>query len=155
MTLWVDGDSCPRRIRDFLNLRIPKMGLTLHYIANRPLELPEGVEQTIVPKGPEEADRYLKEKVREGDLVITKDILLAKDLLAGRVGAVLDHRGELFTPQIIKERLLKRNLTVLLDRAGIAQNRSRNYSEQLFQRFKKRLEGELKRLLREENFRKV
>jgi uncharacterized protein YaiI (UPF0178 family) len=58
---------------------------------------------------PDEADDKIVELVVAGDLVITGDIPLA-DRVVSRGAFALNHRGELFTEENVKEALAMRNL---------------------------------------------
>lgn len=60
-------------------------------------------------KGADEADNKIVELLEEGDLVITADIPLANRIISKNAHAI-DHRGELYTKDNVKQYLAIRNL---------------------------------------------
>jgi len=62
-----------------------------------------------VKLGADEADNHIVELAHEGDLVITADIPLADRLITKKAHAI-DHRGELYSVDNIKQYLAMRNL---------------------------------------------
>ena len=63
----------------------------------------------IVEQGADKADDRIVELVNKGDLVITTDIPLA-DRIVSKGATGIDHRGELYTHENIKQHLAIRNL---------------------------------------------
>ena len=80
-------------------------------IANKKINVgkSEFVEYIIVEQGADEADHKIVEMCEEGDIVITADIPLADRLVSKNVYAI-DHRGELYSKDNIKQYLAMRNL---------------------------------------------
>lgn len=67
------------------------------------------------------ADAFIKEQVGSGDLVITRDIPLAAELVElGPV--VINDRGDLYTRENVRERLSIRNFMKELRDAGLYEN---------------------------------
>ncbi len=100
MTLWVDADACPRGVRDILFRAAERRELDLVMVANSYLKTPPSkyIRSVRVASGFDAADRYIVAQAVAGDLVITADIPLAADVIAGGAAA-LNPRGELYTPR--------------------------------------------------------
>ncbi|TFG64711.1 MAG: DUF188 domain-containing protein [Spirochaetales bacterium] len=120
MKILVDGDSCPRRIRDIIVRTAQKQKLETVFVANRPLDLPESPDIRLIPVSTEKgaADIYICANAGHEDLVITRDIPLARKLLEQEV-TVINDRGTVFSMENIKERLSERNYMYELRTAGL------------------------------------
>ncbi len=71
----------------------------------------------IVEAGADEADHKIVEMVEEGDLVITADIPLADRVISKNAHAI-DHRGELYSVDNIKQYLAMRDLMEKIRESG-------------------------------------
>lgn len=120
MRIWVDADACPNVIKEILFRAAERMGVELTLVANSPLRIPRSVRiRTLqVEKGFDVADNRIVELIEKDDLVVTADIPLAAAVIAKNAHA-LNPRGELYTPDNIKERLAMRNLMDELRNAGV------------------------------------
>ena len=120
MQIWVDGDACPKVIKDILFRAAERRQIPLILVANKLLWTPPStfVRALRVPRGFDVADREIVEKVQAGDLVVTADIPLASAVI-GRGAQALDPRGVLYTEDNIHERLSVRNLMDQLRASGV------------------------------------
>jgi len=120
MHIWVDADACPGVIKDILFRAAERVRIPMTLVANNPLRIPTSpfIRTLQVPRGFDVADNEIAKRVEAGDLVITADIPLASDVI-DRGAHALDPRGELYTPDNIKERLQIRNLMDGLRGAGV------------------------------------
>ena len=120
MIIWVDADACPAVIKEILFRAAERMKITLTLVANQALHVPRSpfIKTIQVPGGFDVADKRIAEQVQPADLVITADIPLAADVIA-RGGYALNPRGELYTPENIKERLSMRNFMGELRNSGV------------------------------------
>lgn len=111
MTLFVDGDAFPNLLKPILFRAIEKRQLHTIVFANKKINIGKAdcIEYKVVALGADEADNKIVDEVQAGDLVITADIPLA-DRVISKDAHALDHRGELFTTENIKERLAVRDL---------------------------------------------
>ena len=111
MQIWVDADACPGEIKELLFSSAKRTKTKVTLVANQPMRTPrsEFVDSLLVPEGMDVADRRIVELVKPGDLVITADIPLAAEVVAGG-GQALNPRGELYTDANVGERLAIRNL---------------------------------------------
>lgn len=120
MTLFVDGDAFPNLLKPILVRSIERLNIQTYVIANKKIDLgtkSKLVEYIIVDQGADEADHRIVEMVVEGDLVITADIPLADRIISKNAHAI-DHRGELYSVDNIKQYLAMRNLMEEIRESG-------------------------------------
>jgi uncharacterized protein len=120
MHIWVDADACPGAIKEILFRAAERTGRPLTLVANQCLRVPASpwIRMIQVPGGFDEADKVIAANVRAGDLVITADIPLAAEVVAkGAQG--LSPRGELYSPENIRQLLDMRNFMDTLRSAGV------------------------------------
>ena len=111
MTLYIDGDAFPNLLKPIVLRSIERLKLPTFVISNKRISIgkSEYVTYMIVEQGADEADHRIAEMVEEGDLVITADIPLADRIISQNAHAI-DHRGELYSIDNIKQYLAMRNL---------------------------------------------
>ncbi len=111
MILYVDGDAFPNLLKPILFRAIEKLKLKTIVIANKKINIGKSncITYMVVELGADEADNKIVELLEEGDLVITADIPLADRTICKNAHAI-DHRGELYTKDNIKQYLAIRNL---------------------------------------------
>lgn len=120
MKVYVDGDAFPNLLKPILARSIERLSLQTYVIANKKISLgidSELIEYIIVEQGADEADHKIVEMVQEGDLVITADIPLADRVISKHAHAI-DHRGELYSVDNIKQYLAMRNLMEEIRESG-------------------------------------
>ena len=120
VTLFVDGDAFPNLLKPILVRSIERLSLKTYVIANKKISLGTKsplVEYIIVDQGADEADHHIVEMAKEGDLVITADIPLADRIISKNAHAI-DHRGELYSVDNIKQYLAMRNLMESIRESG-------------------------------------
>jgi uncharacterized protein len=120
MQIWVDADACPGVIKEILFRAAERLQIPMTLVANQTLRTPPSrfIRTLQVAKGFDVADNEIAKRVEAGDLVITADIPLASDVVE-RGGHALDPRGELYTPDNIRERLQMRNFMDGLRASGV------------------------------------
>ena len=111
MTLYIDGDAFPNRLKAIVFRAIERFSLTTFVISNKRIDIGKSnhITYIIVDSGVDEADQLIIEMVKEGDLIITADIPLADSVITKKAFA-LDHRGKFFSDDNIKYYLSMRNL---------------------------------------------
>jgi len=111
MTLFIDGDAFPNLLKPIVLRTIERLKLPTYVIANKRITIGESkyITYIIVDQGADVADMKIVEMVKKGDLVITADIPLADKLISKNAHAI-DHRGELYSVDNIKQYLAIRNL---------------------------------------------
>lgn len=110
-TLFIDGDALPNLLKPILVRAINRKSLQTKAISNKRIAIgnSEFIEYVIAPSGPDEADNLIIAMVKEGDLVITADIPLADEVITKKA-FVIDHSGNFYDEDNIKQALAIRNL---------------------------------------------
>ena len=118
--IWVDADACPRVIKEILYRASDRVGLPLVLVANQPLQVPRSpnIRSVQVSAGFDVADNHIVQQAQAGDLVITADIPLAAEVIAKGCIA-LNHRGDLYTEDNIRQRLSMRVFMDTLRSSGV------------------------------------
>lgn len=149
MTLHIDGDSCPRAVRDLAARAGRREGVAVVCYANRPIpfEPANPVEMVLVEATEGAADRALVTRAIPGDLALTRDIPLAAELVEAGV-AVLNDRGALYTRENIRERLSVRNFMAGLNAAGLKPESTAQYGKREWDEFVKTFDKEFMKLVR-------
>jgi len=111
LTIFVDGDAFVNLLKPILLKQIEKLAIKTVVVANKKINIGNSkhIEYIIVDAGADEADHKIVELAKEGDLVITADIPLADRIITKNAHAI-DHRGELYTKENIKQHLAMRDL---------------------------------------------
>lgn len=119
MSIWVDADACPVVIKEILFRAAERTRTVVTLVANQPLSAPrsEFIRSLQVPRGFDVADNEIVLRMQPDDLVITADIPLAAAVI-DKGGVALNPRGELYTPENVKQRLAMRNLMAELRDTG-------------------------------------
>ncbi len=119
MKLFIDGDAFPNMLKPIVLRAIEKKGLETLVFANKKIDIGKSkyVKYIVVDLGADEADNKIVDEVSKGDLVITADIPLASRVIEKEAHAI-DHRGETYTDDNIKQYLAIRNLMQSIRDAG-------------------------------------
>jgi len=120
MQIWIDADACPGVIKEILFRAAERVKVALILVANQWMRTPPSqyIRAVQVSGGFDVADNFIVQQLQPGDLVITGDIPLA-DAVIAKGGHALNPRGELYTPDNIKQRLAMRDLMEQLRSSGI------------------------------------
>jgi hypothetical protein len=120
MNMWVDADACPAVVKEILYRAAERARVALTLVSNQPLRTPPSpyIRALQVPRGFDVADNEIVRRVAPGDLVVTADIPLAAEVIE-RGGHALDPRGELYSPDTIRERLTMRDFMDSLRASGV------------------------------------
>ena len=149
MTLHIDGDSCPRAVRELAARAGRREAVPVVCYANRPIPFDPSlpVEMVIVEKTEGAADRALTARAVPGDLALTRDIPLASELVDAGV-AVLNDRGALYTAENIRERLSVRNFMAELNAVGLKPESTAQYGKREWDDFVRTFDKEFMKLVR-------
>ena len=141
MQIWVDADACPGEIKELLFRAAKRTQTRVTLVANQPLSTPRSpyIKSLLVAANLDAADRRIVELMEPGDLVITADIPLAADVVAGGAQA-LNPRGELYTDANVGERVAVRNLMDELRAGGAVTGGPASYSVKDRQAFANQLD---------------
>jgi uncharacterized protein YaiI (UPF0178 family) len=120
LKIWVDADACPKVIKEILFRAAERAEVELILVANQLLRVPASpwVRAVQVPAGFDVADNEIVRQAGAGDLVITADIPLAAEAMA-KGALALNPRGERYSEETIRERLMMRDLLDTLRASGI------------------------------------
>jgi len=118
--IWVDADACPRVIKDILFRAAERVPVQVTLVANQAIQVPGSrhIRSVQVSAGFDVADNYIVRQASPGDLVITADIPLASEVIDQGCLA-LNPRGELYTPENIRQRLNMRDFLDTLRSSGV------------------------------------
>lgn len=141
MHIWIDGDACPKAIKEVLFRAAIKRKVTLHLVANHFVQLPPSpyIKRVIVSAGFDVADEYIVGHVQTHDLVITADIILA-DKIISKKALALNPKGTLYDKDNIKHVLAMRNLNESLRSSGMIHSQTSKLSSQEIQVFSNHLD---------------
>lgn len=120
MQVWIDGDACPKVIKDILFRMSIRTETHLMIVSNHPLSIPLSpfIKKILVGSGFDKVDHYIVEHLQAGDLVVTADIPFA-DAVITQGGFALNPRGELYSASNIKQHLGRRNLNEAIRGSGL------------------------------------
>ncbi len=120
MTLFIDGDAFPNLLKPIIFKAIEKLSIKTVVVSNKKIKIggsSANIKYIIVEQGADVADKKIVELCQEKDLVITADIPLADTIISLNAHAI-DHRGELYTKENIKQYLAMRNLMESIRESG-------------------------------------
>jgi uncharacterized protein YaiI (UPF0178 family) len=120
MHIWVDADACPAVIKDILFRAAERAQVGMTLVANKLLRTPPSkfIRALQVPRGFDVADAEIAQRLAPGDLVITADVPLAAEVIE-RGAHAINPRGELYTPDTIRERLALRDFLEQMRSSGV------------------------------------
>lgn len=150
MKLWVDADSCPVPVRDMICRAGKRLRLPVLYVANReiPRSNDDPVTMILADSNPDAADDYIVENAITGDLVITRDIPLAKRLVNKDI-LVINDRGTVYTQSNINERLSMRDFMLEIYNNGFTPEKTGQFGKRELNAFANALDREITRLLKQ------
>ena len=152
MTIWVDADSCPVRVRQVVCKAALRLSVPLVFVANRFISVTnhELINFVKTDEGEQSADNYIIASSRKGDLVITRDIPLAATLVELGV-TVINDRGILFSQNNVRERLSIRDFMYEIRSNGLMTDKMEAFNKKDLQNFSNTFDSVLTRLLKKDN----
>ena len=122
MKIWIDGDACPKAIKQILFRAATKRKVPLFIVANHLVAIPASqfIKRVLVESAFDAADNYIIAQAEPQDLAITADIILA-DLLISKQVMVLNPRGTVYSSNNMKQVLGIRNMNESLRGGGLVQ----------------------------------
>ncbi|MGP1577239.1 MAG: YaiI/YqxD family protein [Treponema sp.] len=148
MRLFVDADSCPVRIREVVCKTGLRLCVPVVFVANRTIPFPHNTYTSLIitDTSDQAADSYIVQHSQKGDIVITRDIPLAKLLVDADI-LVLSDRGTVYTANNINERLSIRNFMYELHISGLAPEKTKTFGKKDVMLFAQTLDRETRRLM--------
>jgi uncharacterized protein YaiI (UPF0178 family) len=124
IAIYIDADACPVKqeiYRVAERHALKGVNLKVFVVSNAPIAVPRDmgdlIERVVVGSGMDEADNWIAERAKRGDIVITADVPLASRCV--KAGAeVMAPNGKTFTEDSIGMVLATRNLMDSLRSAG-------------------------------------
>ena len=124
ITVYIDADACPVKQEIYrVAERHARKGtaLKVFVVSNSPIAVPRDmadlIERIVVGAGMDEADNWIAERAKDGDVVVTADVPLASRCVKAGA-AVIAPNGKAFTKESIGMTLATRNLMDSLRGAG-------------------------------------
>lgn len=147
MRIWVDADSCPKRVRKVLEKAANKRKTFTFFVANRPIpvKLTDYVFLVETENTAQSADNYILKNAKTGDLVVTRDIPLAKQLVDKNIATIND-RGREFTANDINTHFSIRNFMYNLASAGLVPESTSSFNKKDLQNFAAKFDTVFNRL---------
>lgn len=141
MIIWIDGDACPKAIKQILFRAAIKRQVPMTIVANHLAMTPPSlfIKKVLVESGFDSADNYIVDHVQPRDLVITADIILADQIITKQAFA-LSPRGTLYSVNNIKQILTMRNLNESLRENGMLRSNLNTFSAKDIQLFSNHLD---------------
>ncbi len=130
MKIWVDGDACPKPIKEILFRAAEKRGVNVVFVANQWLHLPNlpNIQMIQVADGPDIADDKIAEECAQGEIVVTADIPLAARCVK-KSATVLDPRGKLYDASNIGQALNMRDFMDGLRGSGVETGGPKSFAQ--------------------------
>ena len=154
--VWVDADSCPRSVRDYIVKKATDLSVAVSFVANRAVPVDEELlinkkssfEMITCENTPGAADDCIASRAEKGDMIVTRDIVLAA-MLTERGLCVLNDRGTAYTKESAKKKLADRNFNMQLAAAGLTGNKKNVYGKKEFALFAVCFDKEIVKLIRD------
>src|ERR1700689_2564069 len=152
ITLYIDADACPVKQEIYrVAERHARKGVALKVlvVSNSPIAVPrdEFVERVVVGAGMDEADNWIAERAKRGDIVIPADVPLASRCV--KAGAeVIAPNGKPFTEASIGMTLAVRNLMTDLRSSGEVTGGPRSFAPRDRSAFLSALDQTIRRIQR-------
>src|SRR5580698_5542070 len=153
IALFIDADACPVKqeiYRVAERHALKGTALKVFVVSNAPIAVPreEMIERVVVGAGMDEADNWIAERAKRGDIVITADVPLASRSV--KTGAtVIAPNGKPFSEESIGMTLATRNLMDSLRSAGEITGGPKPFSPRDRSEFLSALNRAIVRLVRE------
>lgn len=147
LDIYVDGDACP--VKDEALKVAMRHGLDVYMVSNsylRPINNKK-IHIVLVASGPDVADDWIAERIKDGDIAITADILLAQRCLKNKA-SVVSPTGKPFTDDNIGSAVAGRALSSHLRETGEISGNNPAFSNKDRSRFLQTLEEVIQQIKR-------
>lgn len=140
--IYVDADSCP--VKDEILKSSARHNIEVYWVSNRWTTQVMGtkVHKILVTSGADVADDWIVDHIKENDIVITSDILLAQRCLK-LLAYVITPNGKSFTDENIGISVAMRDLNKHLREAG----EINSYNKEMTKRDKSNFLQELEKII--------
>jgi len=122
IAIYIDADACPVKqeiYRVAERHALKGTALRVFVVSNSPIAVPRDpfVERVVVGAGMDEADNWIADHAKQGDIVVTADVPLASRCVKAGAAAIAPN-GKPFTEESVGMALATRNLMDSLRSAG-------------------------------------
>ena len=147
--VWIDADSFPTLLKNFILEYAEKNYLEIIFVANKPIKSDKQNFKMILAENTKDfADNIIFENITEKDIAITRDILLAERLVQKNIKTIND-RGTYFSKENIKKKVEERNYDFNLAQLGFSGSKEKNYGMKELKKFRECFEKTLKEIYQE------
>lgn len=147
--IWIDADSFPTLLKNFILEYAEKNYLEIIFVANKPIKSDkQNFKMILAENTKDSADNIIFENITEKDIAITRDILLAERLVQKNIKTIND-RGTYFSKENIKKKVEERNYDFNLAQLGFSGSKEKNYGMKELKKFKECFEKTLKKIYQE------
>ena len=147
--VWIDADSFPTLLKDFILEYAEKNYLEIIFVANKPIKSDkQNFKMILAENTKDSADNIIFENITEKDIAITRDILLAERLVQKNIKTIND-RGTYFSKENIKKKVEERNYDFNLAQLGFSGSKEKNYGIKELKKFRECFEKTLKKIYQE------
>ena len=147
--VWIDADSFPTLLKNFILEYAEKNYLEIIFVANKPIKSDKKNFKMILAENTKDsADNIIFENITEKDIAITRDILLAERLVQKNIKTIND-RGTYFSKENIKNKVEERNYDFNLAQLGFSGSKEKNYGMKELKKFRECFEKTLKEIYQE------
>ncbi|OQX29103.1 MAG: hypothetical protein B0D92_05505 [Spirochaeta sp. LUC14_002_19_P3] len=129
MKIWIDGDGCSRKAVEAAVKLARESGIAVEIAADRFLPGLSYAGQTVVEHGSGRADAAIIAGSQPGDLAITRDLSLARQLLNRQV-QVLSDRGRVWSEKELSRRLEDAAIMQAMRTGGMVRKQRAAYSDE-------------------------
>lgn len=143
----VDADSCPQRVRGYLLSQAKKKPFELYFAANKEIAAdgePENFHMIICPAQSQAADNWILQNAALGDIIITRDLPLAK-ALTDKGFLTINDKGKIFTKENLVRALKERELSLQMSQLGLGTKKKNSYGQKEFELFAKTFNEEIQK----------
>ena len=147
--VWIDADSFPTLLKNFILEYAEKNYLEIIFVANKPIKSEkQNFKMILAENTKDSADNIIFENITEKDIAITRDILLAERLVQKNIKTIND-RGTYFSKENIKRKVEERNYDFNLAQLGFSGSKEKNYGMKELKKFRECFEKTLKKIYQE------
>ena len=134
--VWIDADSFPTLLKNFILEYAEKNYLEIIFVANKPIKSDkQNFKMILAENTKDSADNIIFENITEKDIAITRDILLAERLVQKNIKTIND-RGTYFSKENIKKKVEERNYDFNLAQLGFSGSKEKNYGMKELKKFR-------------------
>ncbi len=140
MKIWIDGDNISSRALTAALKSAEQAGVVVEIVADRHLHglTGEWFHFTVVGHGSGRTDTFIEKNSQPQDLVLTRDLILAKQLTVRGI-RVMNDRGRVWTEKSLTKRIEDAIIMRAMKEGGMVSRQKSAYSHKDVQQFSQAL----------------